>query len=186
MSENNDLMSSMLLDDRIKGLNFFEIGEKHGIKPEEARAIVNEALSEVVTRDPVEMRGIIQLRLERMTQHLWTGIENGSFKHIEAATKIVERIAELMDLNEQTIKHQISIISDEETLQLFHVLRANNRLLYDRVRALPLNQKALGELESWPEWAADAAGAAVDEVIVEAEVINVGATGLAKSYADRD
>lgn len=176
----------MLLDDRISGLNYYEIAEKHKIKPEEARAIVNEALSTVTTRDPVEMRGIIQLRLERMTSFLWSKIEDGSFKHIEVAVKIVERIAELMDLNEQTIKHQVTIISDEETLQLFHVLRENNRFIYDRVRALPLDAVALGELESWPEWAADAATHAVEEVIVEAEVINVGATGLKNSYADRD
>src|SRR5690349_23487312 len=75
-------LQNMLLDDRISGLNFFEIGSKHGIPPEEVRQLINEALAENVTRDPIEMRQLVQLRLERLTNYLWAGVENGSFKHV--------------------------------------------------------------------------------------------------------
>lgn len=180
----NMSLQNMLLDDKIAGLSFFEISQKHGIPVDEVRQLYVEAMSENVIRDPIEMRQLIQLRLERLTNSLWTGIENGSFKHVEAASRLIERIAELMDLNEQTIKHQVTLVSDEETLQLFAVLRANNQYIYDQVRALPLNQKALQQLEAWPEWAATAATDAVEGVLIEAEVINVGATGLAKKYAE--
>ena len=48
----------------------------------------------------------------------------------------------------------------------------------------PMQRLALGELESWPMWAAEASTTAVEDVIIEAEVINLGGAGLAKKFAD--
>lgn len=173
MTDNSSALTNMLLDERIKGLNYFEIEEKHGIPAEEARQIVREALEEVAQKDPFEARGIIQLRLERTVNMLWAGLETGSFKHGEAIIKAAERIAELMDLNEQTIKQTITIVSDEETLKLAQVLKLNNNGLYSRIAKLPLNAKARKELEAWPEWASESITDAIDEVIYAEEVDGV-------------
>jgi hypothetical protein len=168
MADMTDGLISTLLDDRVRGLNYFEIQAKHGIPAAEAKQLVNEALQEVATKDPLEMRYVVQLRLEKITQHLWEGLENGgalSHKHAEVILKAADQLAVLMDLNQQTIKQQLTIISDEETAQLLEVLRHYSRGLYGRINALPLNKKARQELEQWAEWTADAATEAVEEVI---------------------
>lgn len=170
MSENDNGLVNKLLEERVRGLNYFEIEAKHGIPAAEARALVTEALREVATKDPLELRYLVQVRLEAITKHLWEGLEAGSFKHAEVILRAADQLAVLMDLNQQTIKQQLTIISDEETAQLLAVLKANNRALFTRINALPLNQKAKGALEAWPEWTAEAATEAVEE-IVYAEVV---------------
>jgi hypothetical protein len=170
MGEDNAL-AQKLLDERVRGRNWLEIEAKHGIPAAEARQIVNEVLNEVATKDPIEMRYLIQLRLEKITDHLWDGLERGEFKSGEAILKTVERMAELMDLNQDTIKHQITIISDEETLKLFEVLKAYGNRIFERVSALPLNDQSRAQLESsWHEVTAEAATEAVEHVIY-AEVV---------------
>jgi hypothetical protein len=170
MGEDN-AMAEKLLSDRVRGRNWLEIELKHGIPAAEARQIVNELLSEVATKDPIEMRYLMQLRLEKIVDHLWDGLERGEFKSGEAILKAAERMAELMDLNQDTIKHQITIISDEETLKLFNVLKEYGNRIFERVSALPLNSKARAELEStWHEVTAEAATESVEHIIY-AEVV---------------
>jgi hypothetical protein len=165
MADTTDGLVSTLLDERVRGLNYFEIQAKHGIPAAEAKQLVNEALQEVATKDPLEMRYLVQLRLEKITQYLWDGVEAGSFKHAEVILKAADQLAVLMDLNQQTIKQQLTIISDEETAQLLEVLRHYSRGLYGKINQLPLNKKAREALEQWPEWTAEAATDAVEEVI---------------------
>jgi hypothetical protein len=171
MGEDNAL-AQKLLDERVRGRNWLEIEQKHGIPAAEARQIVNEVLQEVATKDPIEMRYLIQLRLEKITDHLWDGLERGEFKSGEAIVKVVERLAELMDLNQDTIKHQITIISDEETLKLFNVLKEYGNRIYDRISHLPtLGEQTRAALEeSWHELTAEAATESVEHVIY-AEVV---------------
>lgn len=164
MAEDNGLVQ-LLLDDRVSGKTYMDIQAKHGIPAAEARALVMEALTQVATKDPIEQRGILQLRLEAVVDKLWAGLEAGSFKHGEAILKAAERIAELMDLNQATIKHEISIISDQETAKLLSVLRENNAKLLAYVKTLPLTEEAQLELEAWPQWVATASTEAVEEVL---------------------
>jgi hypothetical protein len=117
------------------------------------------------------MRYLIQLRLEKIVDNLWAGLERGEFKSGEAIIKSIEKMTELMDLNLDTIKHQITIISDEETLKLFTVLKEYSNRLYQKIDQLPLNAKSRGELEAWPEWIAEAATEAVETVIYTAELV---------------
>jgi hypothetical protein len=172
MGEDNAL-AEKLLSDRVRGRNWFEIEQKHGIPAAEARNIVNELLSEVATKDPIEMRYLMQLRLEKIVDHLWDGLERGEFKSGEAILKAAERMAELMDLNQDTIKHQITIISDEETLKLFNVLKEYGNRLYDGISHLPsLGDQTRAELESsWHELTAEAATESVEHIIY-AEVVD--------------
>lgn len=164
MDDSADLQQ-MLLDDRVAGLNYIEIAAKHGIPAAEVRELVREALEETASKDPIELRMITQVRIEKVVNHLWAGLEQGSFKHGEAILKATERLAELMDLNQQSIKHEITIISDEETRKLLDVIKYNNNHLLTRVRELPLNDESKAALEQWPAWAAEASTEAVDEVL---------------------
>jgi hypothetical protein len=165
MSESDNSLVSKLLDERVRGLNYFEIEKKHGIPAAEAKQLVSEALQEVATKDPIEMRYLVQVRLEAITRHLWEGLENGSFKHAEVILRAADQMAMLMDLNQNTIKQQLTIISDEETQQLLEVLKFFSKSIYAKLDRLPLNKKARTELEAWPEWTAEAATEAVDEVL---------------------
>ena len=165
MEEGNNALVGKLLEERVKGLNYFEIEARHGIPAAEAKMLVNEALQEVATKDPLELRYLVQIRLEAITKNLWEGLENGSFKHAEVILRAADQLAMLMDLNQNTIKQQLTIISDEETAQLLEVLKHYSRALHNKVKALPLNKKAMAELEAWPEWTAEAATNAVEEVV---------------------
>lgn len=165
MTNNENGLVDLLLEDRIRGRSYLDIEKRHGIPAAEARALVMEALSQVATKDPVEQRGILQLRLEKIVDHLWTGLESGSFKHGEAILRAAERIAELMDLNQATIKHELTIISDQETAKLLEVLKQNNNRLYQYILSMDLTDAQRLELEAWPQWAASASTEAVESVI---------------------
>lgn len=160
-------LAQRIIKDRVSGLNYLDIADKHGIEPVEALAIVREALESTSMRDPIEMRGILMLRLEALIENMWEQIEKGSFKHVEAAVKAMDRLSELLDLNQQTIKHEISVMSDEETVQMIAVLKSNNTRLYERLSQLELGDEARLELESsWTQWTADTAMEAVEEIIL--------------------
>lgn len=165
MAESENVLVSKLLEARVKGENYFEIEAKYGIPAAEAKQLVTEALKEVATQDPVEMRYLVQVRLEAITKHLWEGLEAGSFKHADSILRAAEQLAVLMDLNQNTIKQQLTIITDEETQQLFQVLKLYSAALYNKINAMPLNQKARLQLEAWPEWTAEAATDAVEEAV---------------------
>jgi len=170
MADGDNALTAKLLDARVKGKNYFEIEAMYGIPAAEAKQMVNEVLGEVAERDPVEMRYLVQLRLEAVTSYLWEGLEAGSFKHADSILRAAEQLAVLMDLNQNTIKQQLTIISDEETRQLFQVLKLYSAGLYQKVASLPLNQKARTQLEEWPEWTAEAATNAVEEAVYAEEV----------------
>jgi hypothetical protein len=161
----NDGLTQLILDDRIRGRSYAEIELKHGIPAIEAMAMVREALESTTMRDPIEMRGIVMLRTEKIIEHLWAGLEAGSFKHGEAIIKALERLSELLDLNQETIRHEFTVISDEETLQLFAVMKLAFAQLQQKVNALPLTDAAVQALEAWPEWVAESSTAAVEQVL---------------------
>jgi hypothetical protein len=169
MIQTDDGIQELILNARAKGLNWFDIQKQHGIDPLEARQIYNEAMKQVASQDPVEMRMLMQVRLEKVVNYLWAGLEAGNFKNGEAILKAVERMSELMDLNQETIKHQITLITDEQTLKVFETLDRMQRRLYARVDALPLSEEVKLELTAWPEWAAEAATDSVEEVLIVEE-----------------
>lgn len=170
MVDNDNALVNKLLEARVKGKNYYQIEADYGIPAAEAKQLVNQALQEVASRDPMEMRYLVQVRLEAITNHLWEGLEAGSFKHADSILRAAEQLAVLMDLNQNTIKQQLTIISDEETQQLFQVLKLYSAALYAKISALPLNQKARLALEEWSEWTAEAATEAVEEAVYAEEV----------------
>lgn len=170
MTDSGTSMTKMLLDDRVNGLSYLEIEDRHGIPAVEARQMVMEALADVVSKDPLEQRGIMTLQIEKVIRYLTEGLEAGSFKHGEAILKATERLAELHDLNQQTIKHEVTVMTDENAQLIFEVLKQNNNLLRERVRQAEATAGVNLQLESWPEWEAEAATEAVTNVIY-AEVV---------------
>lgn len=170
MTDSNAGLTQMLLDDRVNGLSYLQIEAKHGIPAAEVRAMVTEALSQVVSKDPIEQRGILTLQIEKVIHYLIEGLEGGSFKHGEAILKATERLAELHDLNQQTIKHEVTVVTDEHAQLIFEVLKQNNGSLFNRVRNLELSPENQKAIEAWPEWEAEAATDAVTNVIY-AEVV---------------
>ena len=169
----NDGLTQLILDDRIRGRSYAEIELKHGIPAIEAMAMVREALESTTMRDPIEMRGIVMLRTEKIIEHLWEGLEGGSFKHGEAIIKALERLSELLDLNQETIRIEQTIVSDEETLQLFQVMKQAYALMYNKVKPLAVTDAAIKELEAWPEWVAETTTAAVEHVLYKDEADGV-------------
>lgn len=164
-------VAEKLLEDRTDGYSYLEIERRHGIPAHEARAIVREALAETLAKDPLEMRGIQTLQIEKVIKYLMTGLESGSFKHGEAILKATERLAMLHDLNQQTIKHEITVVSDEETAIILTVLKATLNAIYARVNTLDLPDPVRKELtSSWAGWAAEASTASVEEIIY-AEIV---------------
>lgn len=167
MVDDNDAgLKELILDCRASGMNWYDIQRKHGIDPGQAQQIYREALQETASDNPTEYRMLMQIRLEKVVNYLWEGLTAGNFKNGDTILKAIERISELMDLNQETIKHQITLITDEQALQVFEVLRKYGDELYRKLQAAPLPGGAVLELEAWPEWSAEAATNAVEAVLV--------------------
>lgn len=166
MGENDDGLLQIILDDRLAGKSWFDITQRHGIQMEEAKRIYNEAALQTASKDPIEMRYLQQLRIEKLIEYLWSGLAAGSFKHGEVILKALERMSNLLDLDQSTLKRQLTIISDEETLQIFEVLKRFSNQLEARVRALPISDEVQAAItSSWPEWVAESATNSVEEVV---------------------
>jgi len=170
LSTENDALAQLLVDDKIRGKSYLEISQKHGIPADEVISILRDVYASTQIKDQNEYRALLQLRLEKIIDKLWDGLEEGSFKHGEAVIKAVQQLQELHDLNEKTITHEINIITDAQASKIFEVLKKSNNTLYGRVAALPLTPEAKAALSAWPEWTAESATEAVEEVIY-AEVI---------------
>lgn len=165
-----DVLAQMLVDEKIRGRSYLDIAQKHGLPVEEVITIVRGYYAATTIRDPQEHRALLQLRLERIIDKLWEGLEAGSFKHGEAIIKAVTQLQDLHDLNEQHMTTAQNLIMDEDTDTILEVLKHATGALRDRVARMPLSKKAKEELTAWPEWAAEATTNAVEEVIY-AEVV---------------
>lgn len=164
-------LTDLILEDRVKGLSYYDIEKKHGIDALEARELVHEALSKTAPDDEWEQRGIALLRLERVVDHMWEGVESGSFKHAEAMFKGLDQIANLLALNKQVMETQKAQLTDEQAEIVFMVINENNRQILEAInRELKPNKTQLKKLEEWPQITADAATSAVEAVIYEGEM----------------
>lgn len=161
----SDALTQLFIDEKIRGRSYAEIAATHGVPVDEVITIIRAELASTVIRDPQEYRALLQLRTEKIIDKLWVGLEAGSFKHGEAILKAVNTLQELHDLNEKTMVHQINVILDEDATKVFEVLKLQNKKLHEHILALPLNAKAKKELEAWPEWAAESATDAVEEIV---------------------
>lgn len=163
--ENNDALAQLLIDDKIRGRSYLEISQKHNIPVDEVIAILREVYASTQIKDPTEYRALLQLRLEKIIDKLWDGLDQGSFKHGEAVIKAVQQLQELHDLNEKTITHEFTVISDAEAEKILAVLKFSNNRLYAKIQNLELTSDAKEQLLQWPEWTAETATEAVEEII---------------------
>lgn len=166
----NDALAELLVSDRVRGKSYKWIAERHNIPVEEVISIIRDYYTTEVIRDPVEHRALLQIRYNKIIDHLWDGLETGSFKHGDSILKAVQQLQELHDLNEKTMTAHLNVILDEDATKVFEVLKMANAALYERVKALPLSKKVQQELVAWPEWAAEAATESVEAVLYAEEI----------------
>ena len=165
---NASQLTDLIIKERVKGLSYYQIEQKHEIKAEEARELVREALSSTSIEDEWEQRGIMMLRIEKVIENLWDGVEQGSFKHAEALFKGIEQLSQLLALNKQVIEEQRAAITDEQAALIYMVIRENNRQLLEYIQQqLKPNKRQLEKLEEWPQISADSATHAVEAVLYE-------------------
>lgn len=161
-------LADMILEDRRRGLNYHAIGTKHGIDPIDARALVREVLEKTSDEDEWELRAISLLRLETVVQNLWTGVEQGSFKHAEALFKGLDQINQLLALNKQVVEDKKNELTDEQVAVIYQVVTENNTQIYNAIiDKLKPNKKQMAALEEWPAIASDAATNAIEATIVD-------------------
>lgn len=167
---NNSELTDLVIKERVKGLSYYQIEQKHGIRGEEARELVREALTATSIEDEWEQRGIMMLRIEKVIEHLWDGVESGSFKHAEALFKGIEQLSQLLALNKQVIEEQRAAITDEQAALIYMVITENNRQMLEYItRELRPNKKQQAALQEWPQISADTATQAVEAVLYEEE-----------------
>lgn len=163
---NESNLTDLIVAERIKGLSYAKIQQKHGIDALEARELVREAITTEAMDDEWEKRGIAMLRIEKVIENLWDGVENGSFKHAEALFKGIEQLSQLLALNKQVIEEQKAAITDEQAALVYMVITENNRQLLNYIQdQLKPNKKQLEKLEEWPQISADSATQAVEAVL---------------------
>lgn len=163
---NESNLTDLIIAERVKGLSYYAIEQKHGINAIEARELVREALSSEAMDDEWEKRGIMMLRIEKVIENLWTGVEQGSFKHAEALFKGIERLADLLALNKQVVENTKAAITDEQAAIIYMVITENNKQLLTYIQEqLKPNKKQQQVLEEWPQISADSATNAVEAVL---------------------
>lgn len=159
-------LTDLVIKERVKGLSYYDIEKKHGVPALDAREMVREALSNTSIEDEWEQRGIMMLRIEKVIEHLWDGVEQGSFKHAEALFKGIEQLSQLLALNKQVIEEQKAAITDEQAAMIYMVITENNRnMLHYIQEQLNPSEKQLEVLESWPQVSAESATNAVEAVL---------------------
>lgn len=159
-------LTDLVIKERVKGLSYYDIEKKHGVPALDAREMVREALSNTSIEDEWEQRGIMMLRIEKVIEHLWDGVEQGSFKHAEALFKGIEQLSQLLALNKQVIEEQKATITDEQAAMIYMVITENNRnMLHYIQEQLNPSEKQLEVLESWPQVSAESATNAVEAVL---------------------
>lgn len=161
-------LADMIMADRVKGLSYFEIEKKHAIPALEAREMVREALESTSIEDEWEMRGIAMLRIEKVIENLWSGLENGNSKHAEVIIKGVEQLSQLLALNKQVMEEQKATITDEQAEIIHLLLTENNRQIFSWINdKLKPNKKQQAVLVEWPAVAAEASTNAIEATIYE-------------------
>lgn len=169
MSNESDL-TDLVIKERVKGLSYYDIEKKHGVPALDAREMVRQALSTTSIEDEWEQRGIMMLRIEKVIEHLWDGVEQGSFKHAEALFKGIEQLAQLLALNKQVIEEQKAAITDEQAALIYMVITENNRMMLQYIHEkLEPSPVQLEVLEEWPQISAESATNAVEAVLYEEE-----------------
>ena len=165
MSNASD-MTDLVIKERVKGLSYYDIEKKHGVPALDAREMVRQALSTTSIEDEWEQRGIMMLRIEKVIEHLWDGVEQGSFKHAEALFKGIEQLSQLLALNKQVIEEQKAAITDEQAAMIYMVITENNKMMLQYIHEqLNPNELQLEVLEEWPQISAESATNAVEAVL---------------------
>jgi len=173
--DNNDALAQLLIDDKIRGKSYLEISQKHGIPVDEVISILREVYAATQIKDPNEYRALLQLRLEKIIDKLWDGLESGSFKHGEAIVKSVQQLQELHDLNEKTIIHEFTIISDAETEKILAVLKYSNNRLGDTASLIEDGEHTVRTVSTVEAVDVRVSGllALTDKAVLGASVVNV-------------
>lgn len=163
---NESNLTDLVIKERVKGLSYYDIEKKHGVPALEAREMVREALSNTSIEDEWEQRGIMMLRIEKVIEHLWDGVETGSFKHAEALFKGIEQLSQLLALNKQVIEEQKAAITDEQAALIYMVVTESHRTMLDYIKEqLSPDTVQMKVLESWPQVSAESATNAVEAVL---------------------
>lgn len=169
--DNKSELTDLIIRERVKGLSYYDIEKKHEIKAEEAREMVRDALSSTSIEDEWEQRGIMMLRIEKVIENLWGGVERGEWKHAEVLIKAVDQLSNLLALNKQVIEEQRAAITDEQAEIIYMVISENNRQMLTYIQDnLKPNQRQQLQLEEWPQVSADTATQAVEAVLYAEEV----------------
>lgn len=168
---NSSELTDLILKERVKGHSYYEIERMHGVNAAEARELVREALSSTSIDDEWEQRGIMMLRIERVIEHLWTGVERGEFKHAEVMIRAVEQLSTMLALNKQVIEEQKAAITDEQAAMIYMVITENNKQLLSFIQEqFKPNKTQQKKLEEWPQLSAETATNAVESVLYAEEV----------------
>lgn len=170
MAENDGLVQKFL-DERVSGRSVVQIAMKHGVPAEEVNALINEALNNHTMTNPIAFRTLVQLRIEKVIENMWSGLNKGEWKQAEVILKAVERLQELYDLNEKNLEQDRHELSAREVEIILTVMEAQSDRLYKYVTSLPLGKKAQLQItEGWAEQAAEVATDTIEEYVY-AEVV---------------
>ncbi len=168
---NTSELTDLIIKERVAGLSYLAIEKKHGVRAEEARELVRQALTKEDLDDEWERRGISMLRLEKVIELLWRGVERGEFKHAEAIIKAIEQTNQLLALNKEVIKEQKALVTDEQAALIYLVIQENNRQILGFISdQLKPNKRQQAVLEEWPQVTAEASTLAIESTIYEGEV----------------
>lgn len=163
-------LTELIINERVRGKSYFDIGIKHNIDPLEARQLVKEALESTSMDDEWEQRGILMLRLEKVIDNMWDQVERGEWKHAEVLIKSIDQLSNLLATNKQIMQETKTMITDEQAQLIYMVISENNRQMLQYIKdVLKPNKTQQKQLEHWHAVTAETATNAVEAVIYAEE-----------------
>lgn len=87
---------------RMAGLTYAKIGQQIGLSESQTYKTIQKALSESVERTQKDSDQIVEmelLRLDRISQTLWTNVVKGDLKAIDRYIKVMQQRAKLLGLD---------------------------------------------------------------------------------------
>lgn len=173
MTDDNGLLQ-LIRDQRRRGTSYLDIERLFSIPAARAEQIMSDYFArQESARNQDEMRILQMERLEAILGPMMDRIEVGDVKAAEVLIKAVSSLNELLGLNLEQKKIEITLITEQQGDAVYRLVDAVIRSMLGLVQEVITDQAVLGEIEErWDQRALEAFSTAKKrEDVVDAEVL---------------
>ena len=133
--QNGGMLDDLIYQWRLSGLGPFEIARKLGpsVTPEYVQGVIGRILSQRQQLTASEYRWLQLARLDTVINALWGGLQRGDIGHAQVILAAIERANKMMELEKETTRIEIELISDGQA----ELMKQTLRLVLEAVAGVP-------------------------------------------------